>query len=93
MTDFNPKKFIPDTTYETHFPWEDVVSCFKKKLDSSKFKNHDSCLKCGMQSDKLFWIEFKSPKWTWENLCGRQGPISICPVCKIQVEFICEVMN
>ncbi|MDX2046757.1 MAG: hypothetical protein SFU87_08215 [Chitinophagaceae bacterium] len=85
--------FIPDKTYETHFPWEDVKACFKKKLESSDFNDHNRCPKCGLDSKNLFWINFSSPSWTWENLCGRSGPLSICPNCKIQVEFILTEMN
>jgi len=85
--------FIPDTTYDTHFPWTDVIACFNKGLPSKNFKGHDKCPKCGRNSEELVWIELNSPKWTWEKLCGRQGPLSICPTCRIQVEFITEIMN
>ena len=85
--------FVPDTTYETIFPWDDVKVCFDNQIDANKFHNHKACPKCGRRSENLAWIEFRSPKWTWEKLAGRQGPLSICPHCKIQVEFITEIMN
>lgn len=85
--------FIPDSTYKSHFPWKDVRACFNKSLPKVDFKNHDKCPKCGMHSEDLIWIEFRSPDWTWKEFCGRQGPLSICPECKIQVEFITKVMN
>ena len=75
------------------FPWSDVKSCLKDKLDNMKFKGHQNCPKCGRHSEDLVWIMFNSPLWTWENLCGRKGPLSICPDCKIQVEFHCVIMN
>ena len=75
------------------FPWRDVKSCLNDKLDNMKFKGHQNCPKCGRQSEDLVWIMFNSPPWTWQSLCGRQGPLSICPNCKIQVDFICELMN
>ncbi len=62
-----------------------------KTLSGNNFKDHQSCPKCSLKSEALIWINFKSPKWTWENLCGREGPLSICPNCKIQVEHIVEV--
>lgn len=89
----NPKEFLPDTTFETLFPWNDVKLCFKDKLKSKDFENHDNCPNCKLKSEKLIWIKFRSPEWTWQNLCGRAGPLSICPKCKIQVEFITEIMN
>ena len=75
------------------FPWRDVKSCLNDKLDNMKFKGHQNCPKCGRPSEDLVWIMFNSPPWTWQSLCGRQGPLSICPNCKIQVDFICESMN
>lgn len=85
--------FIPDTTAAREFPWDDVLACFDKQLQSEKFRNHQKCPKCGLDSDKLIWIEFRSPDWTWKSLCGSQGPLSICPNCKIQVEYIEKLMN
>lgn len=85
--------FTPDTTFNTYFPWNDVIACFDERLESKNFKGHDQCPKCGQNSEELIWIEFRSPDWTWKNLCGRQGPLSICSKCKIQVEFITEIMN
>ncbi len=69
------------------------MSCFDKTLQGENFRNHDKCPKCGRNSEELIWIEFRSPEWTWRSLMGRQGPLSICPECKIQVEFITEIMN
>ena len=73
------------------FPWENVKACMDKKIPARA--NHLSCPFCGRTSEKLEWIEFNSPTWTWRQLCGRRGPLSICPDCHCQVEFICEVMN
>lgn len=85
--------FKPNRKYESLFPWRDVLACFDKRLESKNYKNHDKCPKCGKNSEELIWIKFRSPDWTWKNLCGRQGPLSICPECRIQVEFIIEIMN
>jgi hypothetical protein len=85
--------------FETHdnfrviYPWDHIKACFDDKYDSNEYNNHKSCPICGMTSDKLIWIRFVSPKYTWTNLCGRSGPLSICPKCHIQVEFIMEAMN
>jgi hypothetical protein len=93
MAHFNPDTFEPDTTYQTLFQWEAVKPCLKDTLESNNFKGHTSCPKCGVKSEKLIWIKYSSPESSWEKLCGREGPLSICPACKIQVEFIIELMN
>ncbi len=85
--------FISEEEDGELFPWDDVNACLERVLDGNKFKGHNSCPKCGLDSEKLIWIDFESPEWTWEHLCGSQGPLSICPICKIQVEFILETMN
>jgi len=91
--DFNSEKFVPDTIYKTIFTWRDVKHCLQNQLDSKKYVGKIDCPKCGKKSENLIWVEFISPDWTWKHLAGRQGPLSICPNCKIQVEFICEIMN
>ena len=48
------------------------------------------CPKCGKE---LRWIRFRSPDWTWQELCGREGPLAICENCHKQVYFKCELMN
>ena len=78
---------------EHPFPWSDVEACMDSILDSKEFLCHLSCPQCGRDSDRLTWIDFTSPDSTWAHLCGRMGPLSICPQCNIQVEFICDVMN
>ena len=90
---FDQETFVPDTTYPTIFPWKDVMACFDKRLDAKKFTGHKKCPKCGKKSQDLIWIQFRSPSWTWKELVGREGPLSICPHCKIQVEFILQIMN
>ena len=93
MKEFDPNKFEPNTSYENRFAWAGVIDCLNHRFDSSKFYYHESCPMCQMTSENLIWIKFKSSPSTWKNRCGRQGPLSICPSCNIQVEFICEVMN
>ncbi|MCC6448578.1 MAG: hypothetical protein IT215_07820 [Chitinophagaceae bacterium] len=85
--------FEPDSTFNTQFPWADVINCFDKELLNDFFKGHNKCPKCGRNSEELLWILFRSPDWTWQQLCGYQGPLSICPKCNIQVEFIVQLMN
>lgn len=90
----NPFGFAPNTDHkETNFPWKDVIDCMGEKLPASEFTEHRPCPLCARPSDELEWIKFSSPAWTWKHMAGRAGPLSICPSCKIQVEFICHVMN
>lgn len=73
------------------FPWDDVNKCLDKKIPA--LANHLSCPICGKASEDLVWINFNSPEWTWDNYCGRYGPLSICPKCHYQVEFLCMIMS
>lgn len=84
---------------DAYFPLEDV----KEFLDNDKtpcpgFKmkdltNHLPCPLCGKPSEELHWFWFDSPRWTWENLMGSEGHMSICPDCRCLVEFICVLYN
>jgi hypothetical protein len=73
---------------EQVFPWEDVDSCMDNSIEP-KIEGI-CCPECGKE---VKWIHFRSPKWTWEHMCGRAGALAICPDCRIQVEFICEGFN
>lgn len=87
------KNFKPDTSIEPEYPWDDVQACFGTILPRANFKGNQSCPNCGLNAEQLIWIDFRSPRWTWKNLCGVQGPLSICPECKIQVELITKSRN
>jgi len=75
------------------FPKEDVHACMHKTLDPLQFSNYSRCPQCKLPPEELTWIEFISPPWTWKARCGRQGPLSLCPVCGIQVEIIVKKLN
>jgi predicted RNA-binding Zn-ribbon protein involved in translation (DUF1610 family) len=75
----------------TFFPWEDVLNCKDDIIKPpDKYKSYQ-CPYCGEK--EVIWIYFRSSEWTWSHLCGRAGPLSICPKCARQVEFICHIMN
>lgn len=69
-----------------YFPWEDVEPCITEKAIELETK----CLQCGHPKKEVF---FKSPDWTWEDLCGCKGILTICEHCKIQFDFRCTGMN
>lgn len=48
------------------------------------------CKHCGRRIVSLYYC---SPAWTWEQLCGRAGILYICPYCKEDDHFDCEIMN
>jgi len=75
------------------FHQEDVEACKDKKLDAALFKNYSRCPQCKTPPEKLTWIDFKSPTWTWPAKCGKEGPLSWCPNCMIQVEFILKRLS
>ena len=90
----NPFGFVPNTDHpDAQFPWRDVIDCMGEKLPESEYEGQHPCPLCARPSDELEWIKFSSPPWTWQRRARRAGPLSICPGCKIQVQFICEMMN
>ena len=69
-----------------HYPWKDVLDCMKEgRVFYSGEKGE-----CG---ERLIVVNFTSPQWTWEKMCGRSGLLYICPVCKRQVKFDCWIMS
>lgn len=76
-------------TGEQFFPWTDVAL--------SIFQNPEGiCFEAGICehcNDTIISINFSSPQWTWEHLCGRTGRLEICPTCKMQISFKLEIMN
>ena len=80
---------------EAYYPLKEVEACFDTEMSAkmTAVPNHRSCPLCGKPSENLKWIYFDSPGWTWQQLCGRAGPMSICPDCGCLVEFICLLMN
>jgi len=86
-----PHRYIPGRI--AHFPQEDVDACMDKRLNAALYKDYSRCPECKLHPEQLTWIEFTSPPWTWKARCGRKGPLSICPVCGIQVEIIIRKLN
>jgi len=80
---------------KAYFPLKDVEACMnsEKTAKMTPFSNLRACPLCGKPSEELKWIWFKSPQWTWQKLCGRAGPMSICPDCGCIVEFKLHIMN
>ncbi len=73
----------PESTEKIFFPW-------KASMPGKVTFLKETCPDCG---EKLVSLYFKSPAWTWEQLCGRAGFMKICPHCPRQIEFSMTVMN
>ena len=54
------------------------------------FLSDNTCPDCG---EKLIQVYFRSPDWTWKDLCGRAGDMLICPKCHAQQDFRLTIMN
>ncbi len=95
MTDQINKPLTLDKNviFEEFIPWTELDNCIKERLDATKFAGQRKCPRCGIASDRLLWINFRSQKEDWENLAGTQGNLSICPNCNIQVQKVITLMN
>ncbi len=80
-------------TEGTHFSWEEVKPCLDNVLARENYKQHDSCPECNLPSQRLVWINYRSSQQSWSRLAGIAGVLSICPNCKIQVQFVCEIIS
>lgn len=86
------------------FPWKDIDSCrsYKRFIESESSESDlrarlqgsiDPCSGCGKSFKDMEVLYFKSPPSTWEHLCGQAGWMVICPDCKNQIWFECDLMN
>lgn len=69
--------------FPRQYPWSDIALSMLEHPGSVKF-DYDKCPYCGHSRIRLL---FSSPKWTWLNLMGISGWISICMNCKRQGEL------
>jgi hypothetical protein len=78
-------------------PWEDVDACRRKRIPrevrEQLRQGPETCPQCGLSADRLRWIHFVSPAWTWQHLCGREGWLAVCDACRLQVAFHVTMMN
>ena len=78
-------------------PWKDVDACRRRRIPrevrEQLRRSPATCPQCGQGADRLRWIHFRSPEWTWQHLCGREGWLAVCDACRLQVEFHVTLMN
>ncbi len=64
----------------------------RRPLESMR-ANSNPCPFCSAPFEDLSRVFFVSPAWTWQELCGRAGWLTICEKCNVQVQFFCDLMN
>ena len=62
-------------------PWEQIKKQLKKTI--TPIPHQMPCVKCGIPSEKLTWIEYHSGG----PMGGRVGNLSVCPNCKEEIQF------
>lgn len=73
--------------FSSHNDIRDSIAKYPEKVFWPK---NMVCKHCGKRIVSLY---YESPVWTWEELCGRAGILYICPYCKEDDHFNCEIMN
>lgn len=81
----------------TKFPQEDVLASIEKYPDEITVDSLNSGLSYQYWHNPYHYplvkVLFRSPDWTWEQLCGRCGVLTICPVCGEHLDFECHGFN
>lgn len=62
------------------FPWKEVEAYINERAVELPSR----CLWCGRHKNLIY---YRSPSYTWENLCGVAGDLVICEHCRWQYEF------
>lgn len=83
------KDDYPESAKMVYFPWIDVIGSMMEHHEEVHFLD-EMCPDCG---ERLLGLEFWSPAWTWAELCGRSGPMTICLHCPKQIGFALHLMN
>ena len=83
------KEDLPKRARRRYFAWRDVLGRMLAHPGDVKV----SQTRCPHCRTPLVTLDFVSPPWTWRDLCGREGPMVICPNCPKQYSFILTIMN
>lgn len=88
------------------FPREDVEACLqdKKLQEEAESDVYSHGMSEEMKAsrigaigagapERIRWIYFNSPDWTWQSLCGRSGWLLTDPETIDQYDFVLEKMN
>ncbi len=79
------------------FPLEHIIACLRDDTLQSRHRLADALARykeaLAEPIESPIWFYFKSPAWTWENLCGRAGWIVVGKEPPQQVAFFLEIMD
>lgn len=85
------------------YPWRDVLASRRDEALQARASATEArsrygavaraCPECATPPTHLSWFYFRSPRSTWEHLCGVAGWITVCDWCERQVDFFLESMN
>ena len=70
--------------------WDSLENFVKDNPSSVSWASEECCPECG---ERIVLIHYSSPEDSWRNLAGREGILSVCPNCMIQIEFFLLKMN
>jgi hypothetical protein len=90
---FNNSPWAWAVPFDYEYPRRDVFDCFENRIDASNFKSKMPCPICKTPAEELLWIKFSSPAYTWENLYGTEGQMSLCEKCYIEVDYCQTACN
>lgn len=80
---------LPECAKDVYFLWSEVLASMY--TDPEGVSVIDSlCPDC---RENLIRLKFSTSAWTWEELYGRGGYMTICPECPQQLDFELVVMN
>lgn len=85
-----PNPMTQEELLEAFASYEDIRDSIAKYPEKVFWPKDKVCRHCGKRIVSLY---YESPAWTWERLCGRAGLLYICPYCKEDDHFDCEMMN
>jgi hypothetical protein len=88
-------------TPATFFPWSHVQR-YIDRIDPQAYsiavalaqQFHGSrahaCPTCGRAPNALFWFSLASPEEAWDAGTGQVGFLTLCKLCKLQVDFLID---
>ena len=79
------------------FPLEHVITCLRDDKLQSRHRLAEALEryreKLTEPVENTVWFYFRSPDWTWDNLCGRAGWMIVAKEPPRLVAFFLEIMN
>lgn len=83
-------KVMPGAPLRNIYAWREIIDSMKRIREAYYIKARP-CGKCGI--DNTIFFHFRSCEKSWEELCGREGYMLICPDCLTIIGFNYYKMN